>query len=70
MKCTFWPDSKGGDKDKDFDIIVIGLVKDSRAAPTAKDKTCVKVGLCHDDDKDFTRGDKVLGEHFCKFLDC
>ena len=34
------------------------------AHPGAPEKTGVKIGLCHDDDKDFTRDDKILGEHF------
>jgi len=64
VKGTFWPDTKGADKEKDFDMIVIGIVKDWRLHPGAPEKTGVKIGLCHDDDKDFTRDDKILGEHF------
>jgi hypothetical protein len=30
VKGTFWPDTKGADKEKDFDMIVIGIVKDWR----------------------------------------
>ena len=37
------------DKEKDFDMIVIGIVKDWRAHPGAPEKTGVKIGLCHDE---------------------
>ena len=33
VKGTFWPDTKEADKEKDFDMIVIGIVKDWRAHP-------------------------------------
>ena len=65
VQGSFWgKDCKPNEKDVWFNCIVLEIITAHKASAGAATKSVVKIGLLHDDDKDFLMPDKIENQHY------